>query len=123
MDTIKNADFFRQFNQAFFQGNQEFIRNNITEDVKWTMVGAETIRGKQAFLDTAFKVEEGYSNLEYSIDFLVTEDSKAVVKGKMKVKEPAGTSKLYAFCDLYVLSDEEESQIKEVTTFLMAIDK
>ncbi|ANU23263.1 nuclear transport factor 2 family protein [Planococcus donghaensis] len=123
METAKNADFFRQFNHAFFQGDREFIENNITDDVVWTMVGTESIVGKQAFLDTAFGLEEGYSDLEYWIDFSVTDAKKAALKGKMIRKTTDSTPKVYAFCDFYVLNDENDCKIKELTTFLVAIDE
>ncbi|MGB6408975.1 MAG: nuclear transport factor 2 family protein [Planococcus donghaensis] len=122
MVTAKNADFFRQFNHAFFQGDREYIESNITEDVVWKMVGAESIVGKNAFLDTAFGLEEGYSDLEYSIDFSITNADKAALKGKMIRKGTNGTPKVYAFCDFYVLNDENERKVKELTTFLVAID-
>ncbi|MCH4827921.1 nuclear transport factor 2 family protein [Planococcus halocryophilus] len=123
METAKNADFFRQFNHGFFQGDREFIENNITEDVVWKMVGSESIVGKQAFLDTAFGLEEGYSDLEYSIDFSVMNDNKAALKGKMIRKGTDDKPKVYAFCDFYELNGESECKVKELTTFLIAIEE
>lgn len=56
MVVTKNNEFFRHVNEAFFNGDAEFISENVTDDVVWTMVSNEPISGKQAFLDAAFGV-------------------------------------------------------------------
>ena len=68
MKTARNTDFFRQFNGAFFQGDRQFIEESIAEDIVWTMMGSEPIKGKQAFLDVAFGVDDGYTDMEYTTE-------------------------------------------------------
>ena len=117
MKTAKNTDFFRQFNDAFFQGDRQFIEENITEDVVWTIVGSEPIVGKQAFLDVAFGMGEGYTDMDYTTELSLTNGREAALKGRMIRKGTGDAPKIYAYSDFYVLNDDDEGKIKEVTTF------
>ena len=121
MKTARDMDFFCQFNEAFFQGDREFIEASITEDVVWTIVGSEPIRGKQAFLDVAFGVEDGYTNMDCMTELSLTNGRKAALKGKMIKKGDRDEPKIYAFCDFYVLDDEEDGKIKDMTTFVIEL--
>ena len=120
MKTARDTDFFRQFNGAFFQGDREFIEASITDDVVWTIVGSEPIKGKQAFLDVAFGMDDGYVDMDYTTELSLTNGMEAALKGKMIKKGMGDAPKIYAYCDFYVL-DEEESKIKEMTTFVIEL--
>lgn len=116
-----NAEFFHQFNQAFFQGDRQFIENNISEDIVWTMVGAESIVGKQAFLDAAFGMNEGYTGMDYSTELSLVENKGAALTGKMSRKGQDGTEKVYTYCDLYEVDDAKEGKIKTLITFVIEL--
>ncbi len=123
MKTARDTDFFRQFNGAFFQGDRQFIEESITEDIVWTMIGSEPIKGKQAFLDVAFGVNDGYTDMEYTTELSLTNGREAALKGKMfrKGERTDEAPKIYAYCDFYVLDDEDEGKIKEMTTFVVEL--
>ncbi|WP_223638780.1 nuclear transport factor 2 family protein [Planococcus sp. 4-30] len=121
MKTARNTDFFRQFNGAFFQGDRQFIEESIAEDIVWTIVGSEPIKGKQAFLDVAFGVDDGYTDMEYTTELSLTNGREAALKGKMIRKGKGDVPKIYAYCDFYVLDDEDEGKIKEMTTFVVEL--
>lgn len=121
MKTARNTDFFRQFNGAFFHGDRQFIEESITEDIVWTMVGSEPIKGKQAFLDVAFGVADGYTDMEYTTELSLTNGREAALKGKMTRKGTDDEPKIYAYCDFYVLDDEDDGKIKEMTTFVVEL--
>lgn len=121
MKTARNTDFFRRFNGAFFQGDRQFIEESIAEDIVWTMVGSEPIKGKQAFLDVAFGVDDGYTDMEYTTELSLTNGREAALKGKMIRKGTGDVPKIYAYCDFYVLDDEDEGKIKEMTTFVVEL--
>ncbi|WP_394119979.1 nuclear transport factor 2 family protein [Planococcus donghaensis] len=121
MKTARNTDFFRRFNGAFFQGDRQFIEESIAEDIVWTMVGSEPIKGKQAFLDVAFGVDDGYTDMEYTTELSLTNGREAALKGKMIRKGTGEVPKVYAYCDFYVLDVEEEGKVKEMTTFVVEL--
>lgn len=123
MKAVKNTDFFCHFNSAFFQGDRQFIEEHISEDVVWTIVGSEPITGKQAFLDAAFGVEDGYQDVDFTIDFSVATNGEAAVKGTMKKKGMADEPKIYAYGDFYVMESESSEKVKELTTFVIEIKK
>lgn len=119
MVVTKNQEFFRHVNEAFFTGDQEFISQNVTEDVVWTMVGSEPIRGKQAFLDAAFGVG-GFMQMEFTIDSLITHGMDAAVKGTM-IMTDEGSVKTYAYSDFYRLNKPKEGKIQELTSFVIEL--
>ncbi|MBT2570808.1 nuclear transport factor 2 family protein [Planococcus sp. ISL-110] len=121
MKVVKNTDFFCHFNSAFFHGDRLFIENHIADDVVWTIVGSEPITGKQAFLDAAFGVEDGYRDVDFTIDIAVAANGEAAVKGTMKKKGLADKAKVYAYCDFYVMETESSEKVKELTTFVIEL--
>lgn len=120
MAEIIQHDFFRDFNSAFFSGNQEFLSEHVTEDVVWMMVGNEAICGKSAFLDAAFGIG-GYKEMTFTIDSIVTGGLEAAAKGTMTTPSENGESKTYAFCDFYTLDKEpgQGGKIKEMVSFVI----
>ncbi|WP_154669142.1 nuclear transport factor 2 family protein [Planococcus antarcticus] len=121
MSVAKNTDFFCHFNRAFFQGDRQFIEEHISENVVWTIVGSQSITGKQAFLDAAFGVEDGYRDVDFSIELSVATNGEAAVKGTMKKNGLAGEQKIYSYCDFYVMETEHSEKVKELTTFMIQI--
>lgn len=121
MKAVKNTDFFYHFNSAFFHGDRLFIEDHISDDVVWTIVGSEPISGKQAFLDAAFGVEDGYQDVDFTIEISLATNGEAAVKGMMKKKGTADEPKVYAYCDFYVMDAESSEKVKELTTFVIEI--
>lgn len=121
MKAVKDTDFFCHFNSAFFHGDRLFIENHIADDVVWTIVGSEPITGKQAFLDAAFGVEDGYGDVDFTIDHAVATNGEAAVKGTMIKKGLADEPKVYAYCDFYVMEAENSEKVKELTTFVIEV--
>lgn len=117
--TIKH-DFFRDFNAAFFTGDQQFLSEHVTEDVVWMMVGNEAICGKSAFLDAAFGVG-GYTEMAFTIDSIVTQGLEGAAKGTMTMPGKNGESKTYAYCDFYTLDKDpgQGGKIKEMVSFVI----
>lgn len=122
MEGTSKHDFFRDFNAAFFNGDQQFVSGHVTEDVVWMMVGNEAIRGKKAFLDAAFGMG-GYTEMAFTIDSIVIQSLEAAAKGTMAMPGKNGESKTYAYCDFYLLDKdlEQEGKIKEMVSFVIEI--
>ena len=52
--------FLREVNQAFSEGNTDFLLNKISDDFCWTVVGEKTISGKTEFTEAMEKMKMAF---------------------------------------------------------------
>ncbi|MGI2326831.1 nuclear transport factor 2 family protein [Planococcus sp. YIM B11945] len=120
MSVLKTQGFFEQVNQAFLEGDADFIAKNVTDDVVWTMAGEETIRGKAAFVEMLEKMDsQSDSGATLTIDAIILDGPRAAVTGKMTGRMESGEEKGYVYCDLYLLDELQNGKIKELTAFVV----
>ncbi|MDN7240795.1 nuclear transport factor 2 family protein [Planococcus sp. N028] len=118
MAIMKTRDFFEQVNQAFLDNDTSFIKENVTEDVVWTMAGEGVIRGKTAFVEFMEKMGMGDDrDGTLTIDNIITEGPQTAVIGKM-TGTMEGVMKTYLYCDIYLLDEQQNGKIKELTSFV-----
>ncbi|WP_027963629.1 nuclear transport factor 2 family protein [Halalkalibacillus halophilus] len=113
------AEFFKEFNKAFMTGNIEFILESVTDDVTWTMVGQDTIEGKEDLKEALSNMGDS-SHFELEIHHTITHGLEASVDGTIKVKHAGSDEvKTYGFCDVYKLNKHKEGKIKELTSYVV----
>lgn len=121
MKTSSTADFLRDFNDAFFNGNQQFIEQHVTDDVEWVMVGASHLKGKQALVDAAFGMQD-YTQLDFNIEIIIAEGQEGAVKGVMTATG-SGRERTYCYSDFYEMTADAEPRIHKMTSFVVEIKK
>lgn len=99
----------KQFNIAFAEGNVKFIIANVTDDIVWQIVGANTIRGRADF-SVALKKIKYEDNAEVTVHKMITHGKEAAVNGEIVMTN----GKRYAFCDFY---DFRGNVIKAITSY------
>jgi uncharacterized protein (TIGR02246 family) len=120
MAMAKTRDFFEQVNQAFLDGDAAFIAENVTEDVVWTMVGEDVVRGKAAFVEIMEKMDvDSHQDATLTIDSVIANGPQAAVTGKMSGRMENGEMKTYQYCDVYLLDEQQNGKIKELTSFVI----
>jgi ketosteroid isomerase-like protein len=118
--TVKSKDFFEQINQAFLEGNADFIAENVSEDVVWTMAGEKNLYGKEAFVQVLNEMESGNErDAELTIERIIETDLEAAVIGRMSGKDESGELKSYMYCDVYRFDEDGSGKIKELTAFIV----
>ncbi|QHJ71294.1 nuclear transport factor 2 family protein [Planococcus halotolerans] len=122
MEEKAKVEFFSKFNAAFFKGDQEFINNHVTEDVTWSIVGAEPVKGKQGLLDAAFGVAD-FSNMEYEIESVICSKGEAAVKGISRRNDDEGNVRNFCYCDMYTLEGEHSEKVKSIITFVIELNQ
>lgn len=122
MKTSSTADFLRDFNNAFFSGNQQFIEQHVTDDVEWIMVGASQLKGKQALVDAAFGMQD-YTQLDFEVEMVVAEGLSGAVKGVMTATGGNGRKRKYCYSDFYEMTGDGEAKIHKMTSFVVEIKK
>lgn len=117
-----NQEFFQKIGEAFAKGDVDFLIENVTEDIKWNFVGQAIIVGKDA-VTKMLEPMKGVEAKEYITNKLITHGKTAVIEGTMKMPEESGELKHFAFCDLYTLDKDENGKIKEMTAYLIELDR
>lgn len=59
------------------------------------------------------------NSCEFKIHHTITHGKTAAVDGIMKVTDPSGNVKIYAFCDIYLMSGFKNAKIKEMTSYVL----
>lgn len=110
--------FLHNLNKAFAKNDVDYITNCVSDDIKWIMVGDDTIRGKA---NVARSLNEMSNGVPFTLQIgdLIIHQNKAVVEGNMT--SPKGEA--YAFCDIYTFADRENPLIKEMSSYVIALSK
>lgn len=120
MQNIMNEQekFLKKLNEAFAQGNINYIIDNVTDDIQWNIIGEDPIRGKEAFTK-AMQEMEVEAPMNMSVTNTITQGNMAAVEGTMR--PPNG--KAYAFCDVYKFSGFKKPKVKEMTSYVLELKK
>lgn len=97
-------------NQAISEGNIEGFLSLCTEDLEWTTVGKETIKGKDAvrqWMKSAY-VEPP----RFSVTDLVAEDDLVTAIGEIAVKDEQGKWVRSFYCDVWRFRDGKMTQLR-----------
>lgn len=81
------------------RNNSDFIIEFVTDNF-WTIVGDQTIEGKERSIK-ALKEMEAAEPMELTIHHIITRGKEASVDGVMYIPDE---DKAYAFCDVYKFS-------------------
>ncbi|MEX0610028.1 MAG: nuclear transport factor 2 family protein [Balneolaceae bacterium] len=111
----EKAKFLKKINDAFAKSDIEFILQNVTDDIRWTVHGDFSLQGKDDFTKAMEKMasDEPY---ELNIENIITHGKSAAVNGIMKMP---GNDKTYAFCDIYHFNGFKNPKIKEMITYVL----
>lgn len=112
----KNQEMLEEINKAFARNDTGFIVENVTDDIRWIIVGDQTVEGKEAFTET-LKAMETDEPMELTIHHIITHGTSASVNGEMKTSG----GKVYAFCDVYQFSGFKNPKIKEMTSYALKV--
>ncbi len=110
-------DFLDKMNIAFADCNTEFIAANVTEDIKWVIIGEKTISGIEDFKESLEKMSLG-GPLEIVVKDMIITGHKALVEGVVKMKKGPNHKNKYAFCDVYIFDNGSDNMVKELRTYI-----
>ncbi|GAB2772934.1 nuclear transport factor 2 family protein [Rhabdobacter roseus] len=116
----EKAQLIQRFNEAYAQGDADYIIDQVTDDIVWTVIGEKPLRGKEAFAKATREMEGGTLS-SFTIDHVITHGRTAAANGSMTMKDPSGEEKAYAFCDIYVFSGFKNAKIKEMTSYVIEV--
>lgn len=114
--------FLREVNQAFSEGNTDFLLNKISDDFCWTVVGEKTISGKTEFTEAMDKMKD-YPPMKINIENMIIDGQTATVEGVVVGKNRNGQKKYFAFCDIFKLKGTDDMKISAMTSYVIDVSK
>ena len=101
---------------ALGKGNTKFLLKNVTDDVRWNILGDKVIQGKDRFAE-ALEESKNDPALELTIHHVATHGKAGAVNGTTKFKN----NKTRAFCNVYEFSNAKGTSVREITSYVIEI--
>ncbi|WP_026934394.1 nuclear transport factor 2 family protein [Christiangramia echinicola] len=112
----------KKFNEAFANCDTEFLANSVTDDIVWNIVGEKLISGRKDFEKSLDRMRHG-GPTEIFVNEMIISDDRSVVEGIVEFYVEPGKKKKYAFCDVYVFSEIDDTKFKELRTYVALLNK
>lgn len=118
----EKEEFLRKVNQAFVDGDRDFLLDAISDDICWDIVGEKMVSGKIEFSEALEQMQE-LPPIEINIHNVVIQELSAVVTGIVVGRNHVGQKKNFGFCDVYELKQDEKLKIDKMTSYVIDISK
>lgn len=119
--TSKREAFIQEFSEAFGKGNTEHVAATVTDDIRWNLIGSETIEGKDAVIK-ALQTMLGNGKPQLHIEHIISHGKTVAVNGTLTLAPKSGGEYTYGFCNIIDLSGFKNALVKQITTYQIQID-
>lgn len=100
--------------EGFRRGDHAEILSCLTDDVEWSVPGAFSARGKEAF-DAEIENEGFVGGPAITLARLTEENDVVVAEGSVRTQRKDGAFLSLAFCDVFEMRD---AKIRRLTSYL-----
>ncbi|KRD12391.1 ketosteroid isomerase [Flavobacterium sp. Root901] len=97
-------------NQAVTEGNHEGFLAYCTDDVTWTFVGDQVLKGKEAI--RKYMAETYLEPPVFNIETITAEGDFLAAVGKISLKDKDGQAVHYEYCDVWKFRDGLMAELK-----------
>lgn len=94
-----NKHILQQANTAVLAGDNEGFLAFCADDIAWTTVGGESMRGKEAV--RAWMKAEYTQPPRFTVHHMVAEDDHVVAIGEIEGRDASGKPVTHAYCDVW----------------------
>lgn len=108
--------FVQELTIAFAKADSRFLLRNITDDVRWNILGDQVIQGKDDFAE-ALEERKNNKAAELTILHIATHGKAGAADGRTKFKN----GKIHAFCNVYEFNNTKGTSVKEITSYVIEI--
>ena len=109
-----NDELFKRISEEFAKGNLGFCEAFMADDIKWNILGSDTIVGKEQVLEVS-KMAQLQSYPVITIKNIVQEGDWVVIESTGEAKTKNGKQYNQAYCEVYRFDNEK---LQEITTYL-----
>jgi hypothetical protein len=96
---------------ALSTGDRRTVSELVTDDVRWSIVGADVFHGREAALQELERVN-GDSIVELTVEHVVTHGKSGAVNGTIKYR-----SRTRAFCDVFEFGNAKGTSVSQITSY------
>ena len=106
----RNKTILREANAAVARGDNEGFLSFCADDIEWTTIGEETLKGKDALRQwiTTTYVEPP----TFTVTHLIAEGEFLTALGEITVKDKDGKGTHYTYCDVWRFRGEKMVELK-----------
>jgi len=109
-----NSQLQIKISEKFAEGNFEFAETYLADDIKWNILGENSITGKQQVLEVSKMLHlESFPTI--TIKNIVAEGNYVVIESTGEATTKKGTPYNQTYCDVFRFN---EGKLEEVTTYL-----
>ena len=109
-----NSQLQIKISEKFAEGNFEFAETYLADDIKWNILGENSITGKQQVLEVS-KMLHLESFPIITIKNIIAEGNYVVIESTGEATTKKGKQYNQTYCDVFRFN---EGKLKEVTTYL-----
>ena len=104
----------KKISEEFAKGNLTFSEAYLAEDIKWNILGEDTIVGKEQVLEVS-KMAQLQSFPVIKIKNIISEGEYVVIESTGEAKTIKGKPYNQTYCEVYRFDNET---LQEITTYL-----
>src|SRR5215216_3098713 len=105
-----NTQLLKKISEEFSKGNLAFSEAYLAEDIKWKILGENTIAGKEQVLE-ASKMAQLQSYPVIKIKTIISEGDYVVIESTGEAKTKKGKPYNQAYCEVYRFDNEKLQEI------------
>lgn len=109
-----NKQLQKKISEEFAKGNLKFSKSYLADDIKWNILGDDTIVGKEQVLEVS-KMIQLQSFPVIKIKNVVSEGDYVVIESSGEAKTKNGKPYNQTYCDVFRFNNEK---LQEITTYL-----
>ena len=106
-------EFIKDLNVAFAEGDINFIKQHVSEDIEWNFVGSWVKSGKEVFEELE-RVKDSRVERLY-LDCIIVYENRASCNGIIFMQN--GND--YHFCDVFELNMADDKMVKKITSYMI----
>jgi len=104
----------KKISEEFAKGNLRFSEAHLAEDIKWNILGEDTIVGKEQVLEVS-KMAQLQSFPVIKIKNIISEGNYFVIESTGEAKTIKGKPYNQIYCEVFRFDNEK---LQEITTYL-----
>jgi ketosteroid isomerase-like protein len=109
-----NAELFKTISEEFAKGNLGFSEAFLADDIKWNILGSDTIVGKEQVLEVS-KMAQLQSFPVIKIKNIISEGNYVVIESTGEANTIEGKPYNQVYCEVFRFDKEK---LQEITTYL-----
>jgi ketosteroid isomerase-like protein len=122
MGTAENKSLLRSIYEEISKGNVQALLDNVTEDVRWTIIGTTvlsgTFHGKQEVIDKLLKplrARLADGPIVFTLERLIAEGDYVVMQARARAMSRSGSPYNNTYC---IVARFADGKLKEMTDYI-----